>query len=114
MTTTRGRTEWQKQVDAILKGLDKRMTEFETQNAVYRALQDEQRKQLDDRFARVQDNITNTNKELSAKVDSVKASLTADFSTIKSAINKVLTAVLIAIMIAFVNYALQGGLKIPT
>lgn len=99
--TVRGRTEWQKFVDDKLKDHDKRLSEQEKANAVYQALQEEQRKHLNDRFNRIQDNINQT-----------KADLIEDVSTIKTGINKILIAVLVAIALAFVQFVIKGGLNI--
>ena len=101
MTTTRGRTEWQKLVDDKLNDHDRRLTEHEKENAVYRALQDEQRQHLNNRFDRLQDNINNT-----------KTDLTAQVNTIKSGINRVLWAIGIAVALAIVQWILAGGLTV--
>lgn len=99
--TARGRTEWQKLVDAKLSDHDKRLTEAEKEQAVYKALAEEQREFVMDRFNRVQDNINQT-----------KTDLTEDISSIKSGINRVLWVVGGAIVLAFVQWLLAGGLTI--
>lgn len=101
MTTIRGRTEWQRLVDDKLKSHDARLTEQEKTNAVYQALAEEQRKHINDRFNRMQDNITDT-----------KTDLSKDLSSLKSSINRVLLAVVIAIVLAFIRVAMSGTLSI--
>lgn len=99
--TVRGRTEWQKLVDDKLKDHDKRLTEAEKEQAVYKALSEEQRKFVMDRFNRVQDNINQT-----------KTDLTSEITGIKSGINKVLWAIGAAVVLAVVQFIMAGGLKL--
>lgn len=102
MTTPRGRTEWQRLVDRKLGDHEKRLSEAEKEQAVYRAISEEQQKFVTDRFNRVQDNI-----------NSVRTELTQDISKINSGINRVLWAVGLAILAAFVQFILAGGIKVP-
>lgn len=101
MTTARGRTDWQKFVDSKLADHDKRLTEAEKEQAVYRALAQEQREFVMDRFNRVQDNINQTKKDL-----------TDDVATIRSGINRVLWIVGGAIVLGITNWVLSGGLTV--
>ena len=101
MTTVRGRTEWQKFVDAKLTDHDKRLTAQEKANAVYQALQEEQRKYLNDRFNRTQDNINNT-----------KADLSNEIMSIKSGVNRMLWIVGGAVALGIVQWVLAGGLTV--
>lgn len=96
------KTEWQRTIERKLGDHEKKLSEQEKANAVYAALQQEQRKHLDERFSRVQDN-----------VNQIKKDLTSDVTEIKSGINKVLWAFGAAIIIAIVQFVLAGGLKIP-
>lgn len=100
--TVRGRTEWQKFVDDRLRDHDKRLTETEKGQAVFAALNEEQRKYINDRFNRIQDNVTQT-----------KTDLTKEFSSIKSGISKVLWAIGLAVVLAIVQFLLAGGVKLP-
>lgn len=95
------RTEWQRFVDATLQEHDKRLTEAEKEYAVYKALQEEQRKYLNDRFNRMQDNINQT-----------RADLTTDVTAIKSGINRILWAVGLAMLAGLLQFVLNGGLKV--
>lgn len=101
MTTVRGRTEWQKLVDNKLYDHDKRLTQAEKEQAVYKALADEQQKFVMDRFNRIQDNINQT-----------KTDLTKDITSIKSGINRVLWIAGGAIVLAVIQWLLAGGLTI--
>ena|SRR5687768_6619784 len=99
--TIRGKTEWQKLVDEKLKDHEKRLGDYEKEQAVYKALAEEQRRHINERFNRVQDNVTQT-----------KADLTKDLTSIKSGINKV-TWLIVAVFIAGVaQFVLKGGLNI--
>lgn len=99
--TVRGRTEWQKLVDAKLNDHERRLNEHEKTSAVFQALQEEQRKYLNDKFNRVQDNITQT-----------KADLTRDVHSIKSAVNRVVLMIISAVVLAIINFIINGGLKV--
>lgn len=101
MTTVRGRTEWQKFVDNKLHDHDKRLTQAEKEQAVYKALADEQQKFVMDRFNRIQDNINQT-----------KSDLTKDITSIKSGINRMLWVVGGAVVLAIIQWLLAGGLTI--
>lgn len=95
------RTEWQKFVDAKLSDHDKRLTEQEKANAVYQVLQEEQRKYLNDRFNRTQDNINSTKKDLTDQITSIR-----------SGINKMLWIVGGAVVLAVIQWILSGGLTV--
>lgn len=95
------RTEWQKLVDAKLDDHERRLNEHEKATAVFQALQEEQRKYLNDKFSRLQDNITQT-----------KADLMKDVHSIKSAVNRVVLMIVSAVVLAIVNFIINGGLKI--
>jgi hypothetical protein len=93
------RTEWEKLVNTRLSDHEQRLTEHEKEQAVYKALADEQRFHLNERFNRVQDNITQTKKDL-----------TEDIASIKSGINRVTWAVGFAILAGITQFILRGGL----
>lgn len=97
--TVRGKTEWQKLVDEKLRDHDKRLTDFEKEQAVYQALAEEQRKQINDRFNRVQDNVTQT-----------RTDLTKETTSIKSGINKVAWLVIAVFIAGVAQFIMKGGL----
>ncbi len=96
---TDSRTEWEKLVNSRLTDHEQRLTEHEKEQAVYKALASEQRYHLNERFNRVQDNITQTRKDLSE-----------DIASIKSGINRVTWAVGLAILAVVMQFILRGGL----
>lgn len=98
--TVRGRSEWQKHIDARLEDHHNRLTEFEKEKAVYEAVAEEQRKYINDRFNRIQDNINAT-----------KNNLEISIKKISDGINKVLWAIGLAVVLAMVQFMLSGGLK---
>lgn len=88
--TVESNTAWKNNIDNIIAEHTERLTKFERDHAVSNAVQEEQRKHLDSRLNRIQDNINNIN----------------------VGINKVLWAIGLAVMLALVQFVLAGGLKL--
>lgn len=72
-TTPRGRTDWQKVIDMRIADHTQRLSSLEQNQAVYLALSDERRKQMDERFTRVDNMIADTRKDIGEDVRGLQA-----------------------------------------
>ena len=102
MTTPRARTDWQKAIDMRIADHNQRLSSIEQAQAVTIALGDERRKQMDERFTRVDNMIADTKKDLAD-----------DMRSLKSIISRLNWIIVTAVIGAVLSSVVFDKIKLP-
>lgn len=102
MVTPRARTDWQKAIDMRIADHNQRLSSIEQAQAVTIALGDERRKQMDERFTRVDNMIADTKKDLAE-----------DMRGLKGIISRLNWIIITTVTVAVLGTVVVDKIKLP-
>lgn len=97
-------------IDPVLHDITTRLSETEKNNAIMKAVADERRKQMDDRFDKLEKSVVDTRTELANSIAQVQRNFEASTAKTTSMIEKLLMLVAGSIIAYVVKWLLSGQL----